>query len=337
MGIVMKNHDNIYKNIFSFKEAVRDLLQGFISETWINQLDFDSLKKESTGRVTDDLRTRENDLIWSIALKPTPGAPPQNDDEKERVYIYLLLEFQSTIDPYMAVRVMSYVALLYQDLIKAKAIKNGKLPCVFPLVLYNGERPWKAATSINDLIEPSIPGLDLFRAQSHYFLIDEAQVDQALLPLTNCIANFVTINHPQSDENLAKAFKALANNPDLAQNMAYKRAFGSWFNDFVFTNMNIQDEAQAKILKNLPLEMLTERINMITGHMDVLKQDWLQQGVSQGKVEGEAKLLKTLLTERFGSLPIDFENLIDAAPLHQIEAWFKTAIKAPSLSSIFGH
>jgi hypothetical protein len=32
--------------------------------------------------------------------------------------VYLLLEFQSTVDPFMAVRIMVYLGLLYQDLIK---------------------------------------------------------------------------------------------------------------------------------------------------------------------------------------------------------------------------
>ncbi|MCK0164341.1 Rpn family recombination-promoting nuclease/putative transposase [Marinobacter sp. S6332] len=48
------------------------------------------------------------------------------------LYVYLLLEFQSTVDKYMAVRVMSYLGLLYQDLIRQKHLTaNGKLPPVF--------------------------------------------------------------------------------------------------------------------------------------------------------------------------------------------------------------
>ena len=39
------------------------------------------------------------------------------------LYVYLLLEFQSTVDRLMAVRLLTYVGLLYQDLAAA-----GKTP-----------------------------------------------------------------------------------------------------------------------------------------------------------------------------------------------------------------
>ena len=57
------------------------------------------------------------------------------------LYVYLLLEFQSTVDRFMAVRILSYVGLLYQDLIRSGQLTaSGQLPPVLPLVLYNGVR-----------------------------------------------------------------------------------------------------------------------------------------------------------------------------------------------------
>jgi hypothetical protein len=58
----------------------------------------------------------------------------------------------------MAVRVMTYMGLLYQDLAKAGACPRDRLPSVFPLVLYNGQRPWSAALEIAELIEHSPAG-----------------------------------------------------------------------------------------------------------------------------------------------------------------------------------
>ena len=65
---------------------------------------------------------------------------------EEWLYVYLLLEFQSTINRFMAVRVMVYLGLLYQDLIKTKQLtRTGRLPPVLPVVLYNGKPRWTAA------------------------------------------------------------------------------------------------------------------------------------------------------------------------------------------------
>jgi len=49
----------------------------------------------------------EGDIIYQVHLHN--GKP---------VYLYLLLEIQSRVDPWMAVRVGTYVFLLYQHLIK---------------------------------------------------------------------------------------------------------------------------------------------------------------------------------------------------------------------------
>ena len=69
---------------------------------WLNQLDFESLEKVGASYGTDDLRSRHDDLVWRIRSRQGGSW----------IYIYLLLEFQSTDDYFMAVRVMSYVGLL---------------------------------------------------------------------------------------------------------------------------------------------------------------------------------------------------------------------------------
>ncbi|WP_462326137.1 Rpn family recombination-promoting nuclease/putative transposase [Desulfoplanes sp.] len=95
------------------------------------------------------------------------------------MYVYLLIEFQSTVDPWMAVRVMVYRGLLYQDLIKSKRVQRGEnLPPVFPIVLYNGQNLWTAKQEIADLIAPMPPSLARYRPSHAYFLMDEGTVSQ---------------------------------------------------------------------------------------------------------------------------------------------------------------
>ncbi len=75
-----------------------------------------------------------------------------------------LIEFQSTVDPWMAVRIMTYVGLLYQDLIAAeKLVVGSKLPPVLPVVLYNGDPEWTAATDISQLVVEVPGGLSRYR------------------------------------------------------------------------------------------------------------------------------------------------------------------------------
>ena len=119
-----------------------DLLVGFVEEPWIDELDLTTLEKASGSYVADDLRDREDDIIWRVRFR------------YRWLYLYLLLEFQSSTDRWMPVRILTHLGLLYQDLIQQGRITRGdKLPPVLLIVLYNGKPRWQAATQIADLIE----------------------------------------------------------------------------------------------------------------------------------------------------------------------------------------
>jgi predicted transposase/invertase (TIGR01784 family) len=120
----MSHHDHSYKLLFSHPQMVQDLLQGFVHEAWVADLDFSTLERVSASFISEDLRRREDDIIWRVRRAG------------DWMYIYLLMEFQSQPDPWMAMRMLVYVGLLYQELIKGGHFTDrGKLPPVFPLVL----------------------------------------------------------------------------------------------------------------------------------------------------------------------------------------------------------
>ena len=77
------DHDHSYKLLFSHPEMVADLLRGFVLEDWVKDLDFATLERVSGGYVADDLREREDDIVWRVRF----GG--------EWLYVYLLIEFQS--------------------------------------------------------------------------------------------------------------------------------------------------------------------------------------------------------------------------------------------------
>jgi predicted transposase/invertase (TIGR01784 family) len=155
------HHDHGYKLLFSHREFLIDLLGAFVPEPWVGALDFSTLEKVSNSYVTDDLRSREDDIVWRVRFG------------SRWLYVYILLEFQSSIDRYMAVRMLSYVGLLYQDLIRQGQITNDDaLPPVLPVVLYNGRKRWDAAEDIAHLIAELPPELRRYQPQLQYLLLD---------------------------------------------------------------------------------------------------------------------------------------------------------------------
>lgn len=106
---MVKLRDASYKLLFSCPELVRDLVSGFIPDPWLQSLDYSTLERQNDSLITDDLRVRDNDVLWRVRV------------QGRWVYLYLLIEFQSRVDHFMAVRVMTYTGLVYQDLIRKKS------------------------------------------------------------------------------------------------------------------------------------------------------------------------------------------------------------------------
>jgi predicted transposase YdaD len=65
----MTQHDNSYKLLFSHPQMVQDLLTGFVHEPWVTELDFSTLEAASGSYVADDLRDREDDIVWRLRFK----------------------------------------------------------------------------------------------------------------------------------------------------------------------------------------------------------------------------------------------------------------------------
>ena len=353
----MSTHDNAYKHLFSHPQAVRDLLRGFVEEDWVALLDFDTLEKVSGSYVTDDLRDREDDIIWRIRM--------QGAEVDEWIYVYLLLEFQSSVDNFMAVRILTYVGLLYQDLIKAKKIKAGKLPPVFPLVLYNGVRTWNAEREVENLIETVPTSLAAYRPRLRYFLLDEGRVsEESLNQPDNAVARLVEIEQLLNPEDLAPLIEKLKNQLNAPQNTELRRVFTVWINRVVLKRFEpLMELSDLPELHDLPevQEMIEERIEawkhaiqqkaLLQGiQQGVLKGiqqgeytgmlkgklEGLQQGERKGKQEGQIQLLLRFLMRRFGVLPPAVVMQINAATnLEQIETWFDAAMDAPNLDAVF--
>ena len=128
---------------------------------WSDSLDFATLEKLPSEFVSEDLRRRSGDGVWRVRFRD------------EWLYVLVLLEFQSTVDRHMALRILVYTGLLYQDLIRREAAgADGRLPPVLPVVLYNGSQPWTAPVDMSELIVPVGEDLSRYQPVQRYFVLD---------------------------------------------------------------------------------------------------------------------------------------------------------------------
>lgn len=170
----MADHDGGYKTLFANQRMVEDLLRGFVDEPWVDGLDFTTLKRCEGSYVSEKLHPFEQDMVWKVRWRSAAGRAGRG--ASTWLFVYLLLEFQSRIERFMALRMLIYLGLLYQDLVKqGELTQSGKLPPVLPLVLYNGPQRWTAPREVGELIEEVPGGLTAYRPSLKYLLLDEGE------------------------------------------------------------------------------------------------------------------------------------------------------------------
>ncbi len=111
----------------------------------------------------------------------------------------------------MAVRIQTYLGLLYQDLIRTEQLSaSGLLPPVLPIVLYNGVTTWNAALEVDPLIDVAPPGLDAYRPRQGYLLIDERRlVEQGAVAERNLSAALFRLEASRSPAEVMRILHAL--------------------------------------------------------------------------------------------------------------------------------
>jgi predicted transposase/invertase (TIGR01784 family) len=315
----MGDHDHSYKLLFSHPEMVRDLLVGFVREEWVSNLDFDTLEKVSGTYVSDDLREREDDLIWRVRFGD------------RWLYVYLLLEFQSTVDRFMALRIMTYTGLLYQDLVRTKQLtERGLLPPVLPIVLYNGEQRWHAPVEIQDLVEESPGGLGRYRPRLRYLLLDEGALSaEEMGKARNLVSALFSLEQSFSEKNVLRVVRNLLEWLDEPEQSGLRRAFTVWFNRMVVPGGSTEPS----------FSELSEVKTMLSERWKEWNRKWMEQGIEQGieqgRRRGQAELLLRQLELKFGALSERVRHEVEDGTDEQLICWSERILTVSAIEDIF--
>ena len=130
--------DPANKRLFSHPRIVADLVR-LLGDSWVDDLDFGRLERLPAEHVAEDLRKRLADMPWWVPFREDRGWSAGDG-------VLLHLEFQTTPDAAMADRLLTYAALLREDLRRSGWMSafDGRVVAHLPLVVYNGRAPWRA-------------------------------------------------------------------------------------------------------------------------------------------------------------------------------------------------
>ncbi|MBN2736248.1 MAG: Rpn family recombination-promoting nuclease/putative transposase [Spirochaetales bacterium] len=283
-----KFHDIGYKKLFSNPVYLEELLTSFVDEDFIKGLDFSSLQRLEKSFITDDFKEKESDLIYKINFKKKP------------IYIFLLLEFQSTVDPFMALRFLRYICEFYQSLISAKSVK--KLPAVFPLLLYNGDAKWTAPVNINELIDSSISSKYIPNFQ--YYKIAENEFSKELL---ESIQNVVSALFYVENTDPKKVISALENLRKYLKKepKPILRLFTKWLNHYLkYHDVISPDNLVELIIEDKEIKPMLETA------MKRHDEEQQQIGIQRGELQDKQTILIRLMDKKFGLTSVEKTTIL---------------------------
>ena len=98
------------------------------------------------------------------------------------------------------------------------------------MVLYNGVTPWRAAETLEPLIEPAPPLLERYRPRQAYLLLDEQRLAKAgSLPERNLCAALFRLEASRGAGEAMGIVRALLDWLKAPEQTGLRRAFAVWF------------------------------------------------------------------------------------------------------------
>jgi len=251
-------YDSAYKYLFSNKRIFHQFITRFVDEDFSKKIRLDDIELVDKSFVSDEFIKRESDIIYRVKT------------DKRDVYVYVLVEFQSTVDKTIPVRMLLYILQMYDQLYRNS--REGKLPAIFPVLLYNGDKEWTVPYNVQDLIEDTIPAR--FRPSFEYYPVIENRIpDKVLKKIKGTIAAIIYLEKQKNEKSLKRAVDTVF---ELVkgENPEQLRMFTVWLNR-MFKEAYSEKEFE-KITE------LTEVKSMLTQIAEQIEERGIQQGMQQG-------------------------------------------------------
>ena len=279
------DHDAAHKFIYALREVVADLLR-LVIPGWVDGLDLATLEDLSSEFFDAGHRKRVGDMAWRVRFREGTLA------NGERPYLLVLVEFQSTVDREMAKRVREYTELLRGRLLRNGAPeREGGLPWVLPLVVYNGRERWTAPGEASELapLPSARAGWDLLHLQPQtYRRLDAGARSPDDWPAENRVAATVRLQRSGSSrELLARLLEEMVRFPG-EENRAFRQALHAWARA-----LEVDRTGGGLVLPSFEEMERAEEVEMTTlleanlNRWDArVRAEYVAQGVVQGRLQG---------------------------------------------------
>jgi predicted transposase/invertase (TIGR01784 family) len=260
-----RRHDAILKKVFEYPEMVSQFFKQHLPEDVQQIIDITTLAAVSENFADESLSISACDILFYAKCK----------DEQDG-YLYLMLEGQSTNDPFMAFRLLQYIT----KIVAAHITKYGekeKLPFVYPLVFWQNDYNYTAKRNVWDLF--NYPDLARKYLAGEHALINVQKIADSDLAQNHWTGLFQLVTKYIRRPNLLAKIDEFGQLITKLSNEASGNNFLQNILCYVLTAVKENDKIKlAQILNNN-----TNDGNEIMGS---LAQSFIDQGITQGINQG---------------------------------------------------
>jgi predicted transposase YdaD len=130
---VHQPNDKLFRSTFSELENATAFFQSYLAADLITSLDWSTLQQQPGSFIDAELTSSESDLLFSVS------------SQSGEAFIYILFEHQSREDPWMALRLLSYMVKIWERQ-RANVVADKQKPFlspIIPVVLAQSSEPWR--------------------------------------------------------------------------------------------------------------------------------------------------------------------------------------------------
>jgi predicted transposase/invertase (TIGR01784 family) len=294
-------HDLMVRAVLSDLTAASSFLQAHLSDEVRQGLNWSTLRLVEGSFVDEDLRGSAADLLYEV----------EQVSSHDAVWLYILLEHQSTPDRWMRLRLLKYCCRIWDQSFRAQPEQRALRPIV-PLVFYQGDRRWSHSREFADLFAESVrhwPGVPRFA----HGLIDqsglrpeEVQGDLTvrIMQLVMLAAYHPTVAWMEQAARWLGALSALA----PSGGMNYVRIF-------VLYILATQEPEAALSFR----EVLQRQAPEVGDELMTYAQELLKEGRTEGEIKAEVRIIENLLREGMAWEAIERVTGINAAQFQALK------------------
>lgn len=314
-------HDALFKAVFGVPAYAADLCRAVLPLDVVDLLDLATLEVEPSSFVDRELADTHGDLLLGVSLRASAGR-----GSGAHALVYVLVEHQSRVSGDMPVRLLGYLGAIWRR--ELRAMPDGPLPLIIPVVLSHAPGGWTAPRSLRDMFgaDASTGPLADFRPWFRIIVEDVAALSNddltarvpALVPRLTWWMLRDGRNPPRLLANVATwaADLEAATRRDPATIDQLLRYLT------IITDQFFLEQIHAKLRQHAPR---TAEAAMTAG------EELIQQGLQQGL----AGTLRKLLVQRFGPLtPAQSARLAAASPA-QLDRALDRILLAPTADGVF--